>query len=82
VAAAAQRAAEREDIRDARAESQHWRELGVFGGAIGLATIAAGIIDGGISRGWVWAWPAAVVAASIASLGLGFVLGRLRRWRE
>ena len=58
---------EREDKRDKDAEDRHveqmktlrghhWRELVVFGGLIGLATVIAGILDGVIGRGWT-PWP-------------------------
>jgi hypothetical protein len=60
---------EREDLRDKETANrhkeqmkdlrgQHWRELIVFGGLIGLATVVAAILDGAISHGWepLW-WP-------------------------
>ena len=58
---------DREDKRDAQQardletqigllKKQHYRELGVFGGLIALATIASGILGGLASRG-VDLWP-------------------------
>lgn len=54
---------DREDKRDVLAterhkeqmktiRGQHWRELLVFGGLIAVATLAAGFLEGSISRGW------------------------------
>lgn len=61
----------REDARDALSagqhkeqmdalRSQHKRELLIFGGLVGIATVLSGVLDGAISTGWQppgWPWP-------------------------
>jgi hypothetical protein len=46
----------REDARDNESRTRHWRELGVFGGVIAIATVVGGAVDGVVSRG-LNLWP-------------------------